>query len=125
MTSKIKTFQDLVVWQKAHKLVIVIYEATKQFPKEELFALVNQMRRAAVSITSNIAEGFGRQSYSEKANFYGIAQGSATELQSQVLVARDVGYISSSDSQNLNEQIIEIHKLLSVLIRKSRDIHNS
>ena len=76
MNGKIKDFKDLNSWQEAHKLVIMIYEKTKIFPREEMFGLTNQMRRAAISVTSNIAEGFGRQGYKEKIQFYYLAQGS-------------------------------------------------
>ncbi|MBI5733396.1 MAG: four helix bundle protein [Candidatus Kerfeldbacteria bacterium] len=92
-TAKIKTFTDLLAWQEGHKLVLMIYKITTDFPKTELFALVDQLRRAAVSITSNIAEGFSHQGYSEKIHFYSIAQGSVTEVQNQLLIARDIGYI--------------------------------
>jgi len=76
MEKKIKSFTDLNAWREAHKLALIVYKITKDFPKEEMFGLTSQMRRAVVSITSNIAEGFSRQSYSEKVQFYSIAQGS-------------------------------------------------
>lgn len=76
---KIKSFTDLNVWKEGHKLVLQVYKLTKEFPKEELFGLTNQIRRAAVSITSNIAEGFSRHSYKEKLQFYSTALGSLTE----------------------------------------------
>ena len=117
---KIKSFTDLKTWQEAHKLVLIIYKATKQFPREELFGLTNQMRRAAVSITSNIAEGFSRQSYREKVQFYSIAQGSNTELQSQLIVAKDVGYLNKNAFDEIAYQSIIVHKLLNGLIKKSR-----
>lgn len=90
---KIQSFTDLTAWQRGHELVIAIYKITKVFPREELYSLVDQMRRCTVSITSNIAEGFSRKSYKEKIQFYSMALGSTTELQNQLLVARDVGYI--------------------------------
>ena len=77
---KIKSFTDLKVWQEGHALVILFYKIAKKFPKDELYSLTNQMKRAAVSVTSNIAEGFGRQSYKEKVQFYYLAQGSLIEL---------------------------------------------
>ncbi|KKR76512.1 MAG: hypothetical protein UU21_C0008G0019 [Candidatus Levybacteria bacterium GW2011_GWA2_40_8] len=86
---KIQSFTDLEVWKQAHKLVIEIYRVTKKFPKEERYSLVDQMRRAAISITSNIAEGFSRQGKKEKLQFYFMARGSLTELQNQLLVARN------------------------------------
>ena len=122
---KIKSFTDLKTWQEAHKLVLIIYKATKQFPREELFGLTNQMRRAAVSITSNIAEGFSRQSYREKVQFYSIAQGSNTELQNQLLVAKDVEYLEKTDFKEIVNQSIIVHKLLNGLIKKSKSIRDS
>src|SRR3989338_7285206 len=101
MGNKIKSFTDLNAWREAHKLALMVYKATKDFPKEEIFGLVNQTRRAAVSINSNIAEGFSRQSYSEKIQFYSITQGSNTELQNQLLIAKDVGYLSQASFNEL------------------------
>ena len=124
--NKIRMFTDLNTWKEAHKLVLAIYEETKNFPREEIFGLVSQMRRAAVSITSNIAEGFSRQSYKEKIQFYSIAQGSLTELQNQSLIAKDVGYIDAEVFQKIAGQTITVHKLLTGLIKSSRAvIHNS
>lgn len=123
--NKIRTFTDLNTWKEAHKLVLVIYEETKNFPKEEIFGLISQMRRCAVSITSNIAEGFSRQSYKEKIQFYSMAQGSLTELQSQLLVAKDVGFILKEKYQEIENQLIICHKLLNALIKKSKSILNS
>ncbi|MBY0384087.1 four helix bundle protein, partial [bacterium] len=90
---KINTFKDLIVWQEGHKLVIVLYETTKTFPRDELFALTNQIRKAGISITSNIAEGFGRETYRDKHHFYQMALGSILEIQNQLLIAKYVGYI--------------------------------
>jgi len=92
-TNKIKSFTDLKSWQEAHKLVLDIYKITKIFPKGEIYGLTNQIRRSAVSITSNIAEGFGRQRMKEKVQLYYTAQGSLTELKSQLLVVRDIKYL--------------------------------
>jgi len=118
---KIRSFTDLVAWQEAHKLVITIYKITKDFPKEELFGLANQMRRAAVSISSNIAEGFSRKSQVEKSRFYSMAQGSITELQSQLLVARDVGYMRKQGFEAIADQTVSVLKLIKGLMRSSRD----
>lgn len=123
--SKIKSFTDLNAWREGHKLVLMIYKITKNFPREELFGLANQMRRAAVSITSNIAEGFSRQSYKEKAQFYSTSQGSVTEVQNQLLIARDVKYIDDGKFKEIADQTVVVHKLISGLIKKSKDIHNS
>lgn len=91
---KIKSFTDLDAWKEGHKLVLDIYKITKDFPKEEQFGLTIQLRRAGVSFTSNIAEGFSRNSYKEKLQFYSTALGSLTEIQNQLLVAKDIGYIT-------------------------------
>jgi len=122
---KIKSFTDLDAWKEGHQLVLLVYGLTKNFPKEEMFGLTSQMRRCAVSITSNIAEGFSRQSYKEKIQFYSIAQGSVTELQNQLVIAKDVGYISKDEFQKIAKQSVKVHKILNGLIKKSRFIHNS
>ena len=119
---KIKSFTGLTAWQEAHKLVLEIYKITKIFPKEEMFGLINQLRRAAVSITSNIAEGFSRNSYREKLQFYYLALGSLTEVQNQILVARDITYISKTDFEKLAEQTVKVSKLINGLIKKCKSI---
>lgn len=94
---KIKSFFYLEAWQEGHKLVVLIYRITKQFPKEELFGLTNQLRRAAVSVTSNIAEGFARETACDKNRFHLIAKTSTIEIQNQLIVARDVGYLNEEN----------------------------
>lgn len=118
--TKIRSFTGLHAWQTGHKLVLDIYETTKSFPKSEQIGLASQMRRCAVSITSNIAEGFSRSTRPEKKQFYAIAQGSTTELQNQLLIARDVSYIVDEDFQRLAEQTIQTHKLTNGLIKTAR-----
>lgn len=118
---KIKSFTDLLAWKEAHKLVISIYKSTKLFPREETYSLVDQMRRCVVSVSSNIAEGFSRQSKKEKLQFYSMAKGSLTELQNQLLVARDVGYMNPAAFKILAEQTILVHKLLNGLIKSALD----
>lgn len=122
--TKIKEFTDLIVWQEGHKLVISVYKITKQFPREELYSLMDQIRRCVVSITSNIAEGFGRQTYKEKIQFYYLAQGSLTELKNQLFIARDVGYLSNEKFAILNSQVQLVHQLLQGLISKSKSFLN-
>ena len=117
---KIKEFTDLFAWQEGHKVVIRIYSLTKGFPKEEIFGIVSQMRRAAVSITSNIAEGFGRHSYRERVQFFYLAQGSLVELKNQVIISRDVGYISESEYLELHRSLESAHKTLQGLIKSSK-----
>lgn len=115
---------DLNAWKEGHRLVLNIYKITKEFPREETFGLISQMRRCAVSITSNIAEGFSRQSYKEKSRFYSISQGSVTELQNQLLIAKDVGYITEDEFKKNAEQSVTVHKIINGLIKSSR-AHNS
>jgi four helix bundle protein len=118
-TANIQSFTDLIAWKESHKLVIMIYEITKKFPKDEQFGLTNQLRRAAVSISSNIAEGFSRRSYTEKNRFYSISQGSVTEVQNQLLIAKDVGYVDDSTFKKLTDQTVTVHKLINGLIKSS------
>ena len=120
MQIKIKDFSDLEVWKQGHKLVIYIYKITSTFPKSEVFGLTDQMRRCAVSITSNIAEGFSRYSFKEKLQFFRISAGSITELQNQLIIAKDVGYINISKFQALYEQTIVVLKILNGLIRNTK-----
>jgi len=120
-TKKIQSFTDLEVWREGHKLVLMIYELTKQFPKEEVFGLISQLRRAAISITSNIAEGFARFSYREKTQFYLMARGSLTELQNQLFIAKDVGYLTDKEFTKIINQSTIVHKLLNALIRKNKE----
>lgn len=115
---KIISFVDLFAWQKGHSLVRHIYNITKTFPKEEIFCLTSQMRRAAISITSNIAEGFCRNTMKEKVNFYSISLGSLTEIQNQLLIAKDIGYISQENFIPIYELSIETNKILNGLIKK-------
>ena len=114
---KIHSFTDLETWKQAHKLVLNVYQTTKSFPKEERFGLTDQMRRAAVSITSNIAEGFSRQGKKEKLQFYFISRGSLTELQNQLLIAKDIKYLQNKSFRKIAEQTIKVHKLINGLIR--------
>lgn len=116
----IQSFTQLYTWQKGHELVLMIYALTKEFPSTEIYGLTNQLRRAAVSITSNISEGFSRQSYKEKIHFYTIALGSLTEVQNQLLIAKDIQYLSDKifiDSANLT---VIVSKLLNGLIKASK-----
>ena len=116
-SEKIKSFTDLDAWKEGHKLVLMIYLTTKNFPKEELFGLTSQIKRAAVSITSNIAEGFSRQSLKEKIQFYLIARGSLTEIQSQLLIARDIKYLDKEKFNEIAEQSVKVSKLINGLIK--------
>lgn len=117
---KIESFTDLYTWQESHTLVVETYKITKTFPTHEAFGLTSQMQRAAVSITSNIAEGFSRESFAEKTRFYYIAKGSLTELQNQLLVAKDVGYIGTSEFEKMIDQSKKAHSLLIGLIKTTK-----
>lgn len=119
-SGKITTFFDLDAWKEGHMLVLKAYELTKAFPREEAFGLASQMRRSAVSITSNVAEGFSRNSSREKIQFYSIALGSVTELQNQLVIARDVGYISTSAYEELQAQSVKVHKIVNGLVRGAK-----
>jgi len=114
----ITSFTGLFAWQEAHKLVITIYNITKKFPIEERFGITNQLRRAAVSITSNIAEGFSRKSNKEKNQFYYQALGSLTEIQNQILIAKDIQYIHHEEFEPLARQTVLVSKLINGLIKK-------
>lgn len=117
---KIRTFKDLNTWKEGHKLVLLIYKITSNFPSNENFGLINQLRRAAVSFTSNIAEGFSRKTYKEKINFYSIALGSLTEVENQIIIAHDVDYLNQEDFLRVSEQIMVVNKLTNGLIKKSK-----
>jgi len=124
--SPIKSFTDLHTWKEGHVFVLMIYRITKSFPREEQFGLVNQLRRAAVSITSNIAEGFTRNSYKEKLQFYATALGSLSEVQNQLLIAKEVGYMDKEPYTSSYTQSVVVSKLLNGLLKKTRTIiHDS
>lgn len=123
--AKISDFTDLIVWQEGHKLVIQIYKITKVFPKHELFSLTDQIRRAVISVTSNIAEGFGRQTVKEKIQFYYLAQGSLIEVKNQLIISKDIGYLNTNAFNQIFKQSNTVHKLLQGLIKKSKSFLNS
>jgi four helix bundle protein len=120
--SKIKSFTDLVAWKEGHKLVLQIYKLTDTFPKKELFSLTNQMRRSCISITSNISEGFSRRTKKDKVQFYYMAIGSMTELQNQLLISKDLGYMSKTDFMMVANQSVDVHKLLNGMIKSAKSI---
>lgn len=122
---EIKTFADLNSWKESHKLVLLTYKITNKFPNSEVFALTNQMRRAVVSISSNIAEGFSRRGLKEKVQFYAMSLGSLTELQNQYYIAKDIGYINLSEFQIFYDQSIVVHKLINGLIKGVEKLHNT
>lgn len=115
-----RDFRGLKVWEESHNLTLLIYKETKNFPKEELFSLTNQIRRAAISIPSNIAEGCGRETQKDYAHFLQIALGSANEVDYQLLLAKDLSYIESNQYLVLNDKIDKIKRQLANLIKKVR-----
>jgi four helix bundle protein len=112
-----RTHKDLIVWQKSISFVTDIYQATKSFPKEELFGLTSQMRRAAISIPSNIAEGHGRHSKKELIRFLSISLGSASELETQLIISKNLDFISEDESNQLLSYNEEVIKMLVSLIK--------
>jgi four helix bundle protein len=112
----VRTFRDLVVWQKAMDLVTEIYRVTQQFPKEEIFSLTSQLRRAAVSVPSNIAEGQGRITEKEFRQYLGNARGSLAEVETQINIAKNLSYLDDSNFQNLSAMVAEVGRILNGLI---------
>jgi four helix bundle protein len=115
-------YHKLSVWKRAYSLVLAIYRATKRFPDHERYGLTAQLRRASISVVSNIAEGSGRQGDREHVRFLRMAHGSVCELQCQLLLARDVGYLEGSPWKLLNDDCEQLGKMLNGLIR-SLDQH--
>ena len=113
-----KGFRDLKVWTKAHELTLQAYKATAGFPKEEMYGLTSQIRRAAASIPANIAEGCGRNGDAELGRFLQIAMGSASELEYHLLLARDLSYLSEQVYGLLNLEVTEVKRMLASFIQK-------
>lgn len=109
----IKSFKEIIAWQKAHELALLVYKITNDFPKQEIFNLISQIRRCAASIPSNITEGFARKSLNDSKRFYLIAEGSLEELKYQLLLSKDLGYISEVKYNELDSLSQEVSKLLS------------
>ena len=123
-TKKLKnmqTYRDLIVWQKAMSMVLLVYGETKGFPKEETFGLTSQIQRSVVSIPSNIAEGYGRNSTGDYIRFLQIASGSLYEFQTQLEISFQLGYLSEEKYIEINLLSIEIEKMLSSLLSKVKN----
>ncbi|TIP23029.1 MAG: four helix bundle protein [Mesorhizobium sp.] len=118
MTDKIASYRDLIVWQQAMDLTVSIYEVTRAWPKDELYGLTGQVRRAATSVPANIAEGYGRESRASYQQFLRIAQGSLKELETHLLIAQRVGITSREAVESLMPHSESVGKLLRLLIRK-------
>jgi four helix bundle protein len=116
----VRDFRQIKVWEKAHNLTLEIYKTTARFPREELYGLTSQLRRASVSIPANIAEGFGRGGNVELARFLQIGMGSAYEVEYHFLLAKDLGFINEDAYVRLEAQVIEVKRMLAALLLKVR-----
>ena len=115
---EVKDFRELKVWQKAHELTLAVYQVTASFPREELYGLTTQMRRAGTSIAANLAEGCGRMGDAELSRFCSIALGSASELQYFLLLARDLQHLQGRDYDRLAERTTEVKRMLTGFLQK-------
>jgi len=113
-----KNFRDLLVWQKAHALTLASYRGTAEFPRQEIYGLMSQIRRCSASIAANIAEGCGKRSNAEFQRFLHIATGSASELEYHFLLAKDLGFLNLEQYKKLDESTVEVKRMLSGLIKK-------
>ena len=113
-----ESFRDLIVWQRAVQLSLSIYRLTASFPKEEIFGLSSQIRRAGISVASNIAEGYGRNSTGEYKSFLGMARGSNSEVETQLVIARELGYGDPETLKKTEELCVEVGKMLHAMLRK-------
>ncbi len=118
----IKSYKDLIVWKKSIELVVEIFALTAKFPKSELYGIISQMRRAAISIPSNIAEGHGRRSIKDYTHFYSFAYGSALELETQIIIAKRLGFIIEQDYIKADQLLEEILKMLNTMVFKKNII---
>jgi four helix bundle protein len=118
--TKVKGFTDLVAWKEGHGLLLSIFDITSHFPRNA-YALNDQMRRSAMSVTNNIAEGFSRKSKKEKIQFYFMTLGSITELQNQLIIAGDLKYIQDDTFSSITDRTVMVHKLVNGLIKSSKD----
>ena len=115
-----KDFRQLKVWEKSHQLALAIYKETKKFPKEELYGLTSQIRRASMSIPTNIAEGCGMNTDKEFARYLQFAMGSASETEYQLILARDLGFIPKETHEKLHSNIEEVKRMLASLLKTLR-----
>jgi four helix bundle protein len=113
----VRHYRELVAWQKAMDLVVAIYQVTRTFPRDEQFGLINQLRRASVSVPSNIAEGQGRRLRKQFAMFLRVARGSLQEIDTQLLIAERLGYVNSGELQPVQDRVKEVGRLVSGLLK--------
>jgi four helix bundle protein len=119
----LRNYKELKVWQKSYQLCLGIYRITRRFPKEEIYGLTSQIRRAAVSVPCNIAEGYGRKTTPEYIRALYIAYGSNCELETQILLSGDLGYIEAEQSKKLRDEIGEVERMLKALIKSLENKH--
>lgn len=120
---KIQTFEQLIAWQKAQDLAVLIYKVTKELPSDERYALIDQMRRAVNSVAANIAEGFGRRTYKDKIQFYTIAYSSLLEVKNYLYLAERLGYVTNLSRDSYIDSVIDVQKLINALMRSVK--HNA
>jgi four helix bundle protein len=113
-----KDFRDLMVWRKAHSLTVDTYHVTNGFPKQEIYGMTSQIRRCAVSIAANIAEGCGKRGNAEFQRFLNISTGSASELEYYFLLAHDLGFLSDANYGELHSRVVEVKRMLASLVHK-------
>ncbi|MDP3965214.1 MAG: four helix bundle protein [bacterium] len=117
----IRNFSDLEAWKQAHQIALSVYKITQKYPREEIFALTSQSRRAAASVGANIAEGFSRNTKKDKIHFYAMARGSLTELQNHMILSRDLGYVSPDSCSDFLKSSEWTIKLIAGLERSAAD----
>lgn len=117
----IQSYKELIVWQKSVILVKEVYLATEKFPKSEIYGLTSQLRRAVISVPSNIAEGYGRRSKKEFSHFCAIAYGSALEVETQIILCKELNFLKPEDSRTLEEVLGEVLKMLNSMIAKIKN----
>lgn len=124
MAEIITSFTQLTTWQKARLFAVEVYKETNLMPGTEKYGLVSQLQRASVSVAANIAEGFSRRTRKDKIQFYRVALGSITEIQSHLYIANDLGYLKDGDLEKLVDQSIEIHKMINGMIKSAGGMSN-
>ncbi len=121
MKDRLESYKDLIVWQKSVELVINIYRLTRSFPKEEMYGITSQMRRCAVAIPSNIAEGYHRNHIKEYIQFLYIAKSSASELETQLIIVKKLDFAAQNEVTQIEDKLLEILKMLSTLVSKLKE----
>jgi four helix bundle protein len=111
-------FKNLKVWRKAHELTLVVYQQTRKFPRDEMYGLTSQIRRAAASVGANVAEGCGRRSDPEMRRFVQIARGSASELECHLLLAKDLTFLTGGEFSDMQGKVLEVQRMLAALAQR-------